>query len=141
MSPMNHGDDDANERPRDHADGRMSDHAGETGSSGDGVGRASTGSPEHPLKPESGIEAVAPIGGVTGSGAPLGHPPFDPARSDASRCPFLRAFNGALDAFRSLGGDAMTTRPDTNAQTSEAGHDPDAARDPDATRDADSRAG
>jgi len=31
--------------------------------------------------------------------APAGHPPFDPATGDISRCPFFRALSGAIGAF------------------------------------------
>lgn len=46
--------------------------------------------------------------GTEKAGIPFGHPPLDPSKGapadqDVSRCPFIRAFNGALDAFRALG--------------------------------------
>ena len=61
---------------------------------------------------------------------PFGHPPLDPskgdpAHQDVSRCPFMRAFNGALDAFRALG-PAPATKTDSTAPATK----------PDATADA-----
>ncbi len=62
------------------------------------------------------------------AGIPFGHPPLDPSKGDpadqdVSRCPFMRAFNSALDAFRALG---PVPAPQDHAPETDSGRGEDA---------------
>jgi len=63
---------------------------------------------------------------------PFGHPTLDPSKGDPadqdlSRCPFMRAFNGALDAFRAFGPAPAPTKqvPESESGREHAGQPED----------------